>query len=175
MKNTIRSGKSQVAGECQPPRWTIGQENLLALALGTSLRPRTTMRWLPQGQRARSVGGRKKADPTSLRKHLKTLPRSAPYSNPSSSFHILGLSSEGPRSSEKLIIAFRLSILKSKTHHRRIVDRLKRPPKILQTLQVNQITFILLCNELILGLLAVAGSLGTSFVFSKLDHFHFNL
>ena len=91
------------------------------------------MRWLPQGQRTRSVGGRKKADPTSLLKHLKTLPRSAPYSNPSSSFHILGLSSEGPRSSEKLIIAFRLSILKSKTHHRCIVDRLKRPPKILQT------------------------------------------
>ncbi len=76
---------------------------------------------------------RKKADPTSFLKHLKTLPRSAPYSNPSSSFHILGLSSEGPRSSEKLIIAFRLSIQKSKTHHRCIVDRLKRPPKILQT------------------------------------------
>ena len=34
----------QVAVECQPPRWTIGQENLIALALSTSLRPRTRMR-----------------------------------------------------------------------------------------------------------------------------------
>ncbi len=32
-----------------PPQWTIGQENLIALALSTSLRPRTIMRG---GQRA---------------------------------------------------------------------------------------------------------------------------
>jgi hypothetical protein len=32
-----------------PPRWTIGQKNLIALALSTSLRPRTIMRG---GQRA---------------------------------------------------------------------------------------------------------------------------
>ena len=78
-------------------------------------------------------------------KHLNTLPRSAPYSKPSSSFSLcgsqrskhkdphLGSFLRDPRSSEKLITVFRLSILKSKTHHRRIVDRLKRPPKILQT------------------------------------------
>ncbi len=78
-------------------------------------------------------------------KHLYTLPRSAPYSKPSSSFSLCGLQRSkhrdphlwpflrDPRSPEKFIIVFRLGILKSKTHHRRIVDRLKRPPKILQT------------------------------------------
>ncbi len=38
-----------IAVECKPPRWMIGQENLIALALSTSLRPRTMIRG---GQRA---------------------------------------------------------------------------------------------------------------------------
>ncbi len=78
-RNPFRRKKRQrnsiFAGSRRVLAWTIGQENLFSLALGTSLRPRTTMRWLPQGQRARSVGGRKRANPTSLLKHLKDPPK----------------------------------------------------------------------------------------------------